>query len=59
MRAGASCAGRGWRVHLIDYERHYMPWLVELTPMICHYGMVTARLNAFEVGPRADGLNKT
>ena len=44
---------------MIDYERHYMPWLVELTPMICHYGMVTARLNAFEVGPRADGLNKT
>jgi 4-carboxymuconolactone decarboxylase len=35
-------------------ERHGIPWLVELTAMIGHYGMVTAQLNAFEVAPRAD-----
>jgi 4-carboxymuconolactone decarboxylase len=35
--------------------RHGIPWLVELTALIGHYGMVTAQLNAFEVAPRADG----
>ena len=34
--------------------RHGIPWLVELTALIGHYGMVTAQLNAFEVAPRAD-----
>ena len=36
-------------------ERHGIPWLVELTEIIGHYGMVTAQLNAFEVSARADG----
>lgn len=35
--------------------RHGIPWLVELTAIIGHYGMVTAQLNAFEVAPRTDG----
>jgi len=35
--------------------RHGIPWLVELTALIGHYGMVTAQLNAFEVASRADG----
>ena len=35
-------------------ERHGIPWLVELTALIGHYGMVIAQLNAFEVAPRAD-----
>jgi len=41
-------------------EHHSIPWLVELTAIIGHYGMVTAQLNAFEVSPRADadGLDK-
>ena len=33
-------------------ERHGIPWLVELTALIGHYGMVTAQLNAFEMAPR-------
>ena len=36
-------------------ERHGIPWLVELTAIIGHYGMVTAQLKAFEVSPCADG----
>ncbi len=35
-------------------ERYGIPWLVELTALIGHYGMVTAQLNAFEVAPRSD-----
>ena len=35
-------------------ERHGIPWLVELTATIGHYGMVTAQINAFELAPRAD-----
>ena len=31
-----------------------VPWLVELTGLIGHYGIVTAILNAFEVAPPAD-----
>lgn len=33
--------------------RHGVPWLVELTCLIGHYGIVTAILNAFEVAPAA------
>ena len=32
-------------------SRHDVPWLVELTCLIGHYGIVTAILNAFEVAP--------
>jgi 4-carboxymuconolactone decarboxylase len=35
-------------------ERYGIPWLVELTALIGHYGMVTAQINAFEMAPRAD-----
>ena len=35
-------------------ERHGIPWLLELTATIGHYGMVTAQINAFELAPRAD-----
>ena len=31
-----------------------VPWLVELTCLIGHYGIVTGILNAFEVAPRPD-----
>jgi hypothetical protein len=34
--------------------RHGVPWLVELTCLIGHYGIVTAILNAFEVAPALD-----
>lgn len=34
--------------------RHGIPWLVELTALIGHYGMITAQLNAFEVAPHPD-----
>jgi 4-carboxymuconolactone decarboxylase len=34
--------------------RYGIPWLVEFTALIGHYGMVTAQLNAFEMAPRAD-----
>ena len=36
------------------HERHGIPWLVELTALIGHYGMVTAQINAFELAPRPD-----
>jgi 4-carboxymuconolactone decarboxylase len=32
-------------------SRHGVPWLVELTCLVGHYGIVTAILNAFEVAP--------
>ena len=35
-------------------ERYGIPWLVEFTATIGHYGMVTAQINAFEVAPRSD-----
>jgi 4-carboxymuconolactone decarboxylase len=35
-------------------DRHGVPWLVELTCLVGHYGIVTAILNAFEVAPRPD-----
>ena len=35
-------------------ERHGIPWMVELTALIGHHGMVTAQINAFEVAPRAE-----
>jgi 4-carboxymuconolactone decarboxylase len=34
--------------------RHGVPWLVELTCLIGHYGIVAAILNAFEVAPAPD-----
>jgi 4-carboxymuconolactone decarboxylase len=36
------------------HGRHGVPWLVELTCLIGHYGIVAAILNAFEVAPAAD-----
>lgn len=35
-------------------SRHDVPWLVELTCLVGHYGIVTAILNAFEVAPAPD-----
>lgn len=35
-------------------DEHGVPWLVELTALIGHYGLVTALLNAVEVTPGAD-----
>lgn len=35
-------------------ERYGIPWLVDFTATIGHYGMVTAQINAFEVAPRSD-----
>lgn len=35
-------------------DRNGVPWLVEYTALIGHYGMVTAQLNAFEVSPAPD-----
>jgi len=35
-------------------EAHGVPWLVELTALIGHYGLVCAVLNAFEVAPAPD-----
>jgi 4-carboxymuconolactone decarboxylase len=35
-------------------DAHGVPWLVELTALIGHYGMVTNLLNAVEVAPAAD-----
>lgn len=32
-------------------DRHGVPWMVELTGIIGHYGLVTGVLNAFEVAP--------
>ena len=39
-------------------SRHGVPWLVELTCLVGHYGIVTAILNAFEVAsaPGAEPL---
>ena len=34
-------------------ERHGIPWLVEFTATIGHYGMVTAQINAFEMASPA------
>lgn len=34
--------------------QHGVPWLVELTCLVGHYGIVTAILNAFEVAPAPD-----
>ena len=34
--------------------RHGVPWLVELTGLIGHYGIVASLLNAFEVAPAPD-----
>jgi len=34
--------------------RHGVPWLVELTCLIGHYGIVASILNAFEVAPASD-----
>jgi len=34
--------------------RHGVPWLVELTGLIGHYGIVASILNAFEVAPAPD-----
>jgi len=35
-------------------KRHGTPWLVELTALIGHYGMITAQINAFELAPKPD-----
>jgi len=35
-------------------SQHGVPWLVELTCLVGHYGIVTAILNAFEVAPAPD-----
>jgi 4-carboxymuconolactone decarboxylase len=35
-------------------ERQGVPWLVELTALVGHYGIVTGILNAFEVAPAPD-----
>jgi hypothetical protein len=32
-------------------ERHGVSWLVELTCLIGHYGIVSGILNAFEIAP--------
>jgi len=36
------------------HGRHGVPWLVELTCLIGHYGIVASILNAFEVAPAPD-----
>ncbi|GEM_PF-121116 len=35
-------------------ERHGIPWLVEMTALMGHYGIVTSILNAFEIAPAPD-----
>ena len=35
-------------------SQHGVPWLVELTCLIGHYGIVAGILNAFEVAPAPD-----
>src|SRR3989454_8781537 len=35
-------------------DRYRVPWVVELTRVIGHYGMITGLLNAFEMAPPAD-----
>jgi AhpD family alkylhydroperoxidase len=32
-------------------DRHGVPWVVELTGIVGHYGLVSGMLNAFEVAP--------
>jgi hypothetical protein len=34
--------------------QHGVPWLVELTALIGHYGIVCGILNAFEIAPAPD-----
>jgi 4-carboxymuconolactone decarboxylase len=38
-------------------DQYGVPWLVELTGLIGHYGIVTAILNAFEVAPARDAAS--
>jgi hypothetical protein len=33
---------------------HTIAWLVELSALIGHYGVITSILNVFEVGPAAN-----
>lgn len=35
-------------------DQHSVPWLVELTALVGHYGTVSGILNAFEVAPASD-----
>jgi len=35
-------------------DRYGVPWVVELTGIIGHYGLVTGLLNAFEMAPAPD-----
>jgi len=35
-------------------DRYGVPWVVELTGVIGHYGMITGLLNAFEMAPPPD-----
>jgi alkylhydroperoxidase family enzyme len=35
-------------------DRYGVPWVVELTGIIGHYGMITGLLNAFEMKPALD-----
>jgi len=35
-------------------DRYGVPWIVELTGIVGHYGMITGLLNAFEMLPAAD-----
>ena len=35
-------------------DRYGVPWVVELTGIIGHYGFVTGMLNAFEMMPAPD-----
>ena len=49
------CGGTGDQA-LFDRlsSEHGIPWLVELTALIGHYGFVSGLLNAVEVAPAAD-----
>jgi hypothetical protein len=35
-------------------DQHSVTWLVELTALVGHYGIVSGILNAFEVAPASD-----
>jgi hypothetical protein len=35
-------------------DRYGVPWVVELTGIIGHYGMITGLLNAFDMLPAPD-----